>query len=134
MNQKSFCEPLKAFRNQKIESRAHIKAAAGKEELPQKMGKEAMSMMQAMSMPSEYGLDKVLEQKFEKQQMTETTFGAAQEYSECEDSSFSSQSEDEWFTERDYELIGRVMLKSSSGQLVQHFIGILDEGQILAIQ
>ena len=45
-------------------------------------------MMQAMSMPSEYGLekegiDKVLEQKFEK---SETTFlGAAQE-SSCEDS------------------------------------------------
>jgi len=26
------------------------------------------------------------------------------------------------------------MLKSSSGQHVQHFIGILDEGKILAIQ
>ena len=128
MNQKSFCEPLKAFCNLKIESGGHFNAVAGKEDLPQKMDTEAMSM------PSEYGLDKVLERKFEKQQMTETTFGPAQEYSECEDSSFSSQSEDEWFTERDYELIGRVMLKSSSGQLVQHFIGILDEGQILAIQ
>ena len=47
-------------------------------------------MMQAMSMPSEYGLekegiDKVLEEKFEKQEMTERTFGAAQE-SSCEDS------------------------------------------------
>ena len=66
--------------------------------------------------------------------MTERTFGAAQESSECEDSTSESQSEDEWFSQRDYELIGRVMLKSSSGQRVQHFIGILDEGQILAIQ
>ena len=46
-------------------------------------------MMQAMSMPSEYGLekegiDKVLEQKFEKQETT-ARFEVAQE-SSCEDS------------------------------------------------
>ena len=48
-------------------------------------------MMQALSMPSEYGLkkesiDEVLEQKFEKLEKSETMIlGAAQE-SSCEDS------------------------------------------------
>ena len=115
MNQKSHYEPLCASWSYKAESSATIRPDFQDtvfNDLEERKS-EGASNLKMMELKSESSLDKVITEKYSGEEST-IPIDVAQE-SAYGDSSVSSTSDHEWEPKRDYELIGRIQLKTASG-------------------
>ena len=115
MNQKSHYEPLCASWSYKADSGASIRPDFQDtlfQDLEERKS-DGASNLKMMQLKSESSLGKVMTEKYSGDEST-IPIDAAQE-SAYDDSSNSSKSDHEWEPKRDYELIGRIQLKTASG-------------------